>query len=699
MKQNNCANVTIDGKQYNSYTEPPALLREERKRISFPVRELTYYFYGGKDKTEQYEKILEKLERDPLFDNSGFYDMDYETNRELTFKQVGRLLSYLQELGTDDPVQARAFLSPFSYINPSAQTRLSVHTGLFAGAVATNGTPKQYEYWVKMGMKSFKRFYGCFGMTELGHGSNVAGMETTATFDKQTDEFVINTPTTAATKWWIGGAAHSANFCNVLARLIVDGKDYGVQNFIVQLRSTRDHSLMPGVAVGDIGKKMGRDGIDNGWIQFTDVRIPRTWMLQKFCKVSSEGKVEIPPLAQLAYGALINGRVSMAYDSYIWARRFLTIAIRYAACRRQFSSSPNEPETVLLDYPYHQRRLIPLLAQAIAIEAASSELFDMYSNVQNMQASVDLTNKAAVTETVNAAKELFALSAGLKAFGTWACAETIDECRQACGGHGYSGYNGFGQGYNDWVVNCTWEGDNNVLCLSAGRALIQNGLLVAAGKKVSGPVEYLNHAAELKGAKLGGRKITDPKVAKEVWHAVASQAIMATTQHFQDLQKKGVSVTAAFEELSSYRFLIARLHTRAFQVCALLEKIAAADASVRPVLQEVANLFNVWAIVKEGSIFLQYGVITPAEFDQLEDLVSEYCLKVRNLAIGICDSFNLGDFLINAPIGNYDGDIYKNYFGKVKERKGSASAIAPYYKLQKEFFSREADNLEPLTEI
>ena len=46
---------------------------------------------------------------------------------------------------------------------------------------------------------------GCFGMTELAHGSNVAGLETTATFDEDTDEFVIHTPNVSATKWWIGG--------------------------------------------------------------------------------------------------------------------------------------------------------------------------------------------------------------------------------------------------------------------------------------------------------------------------------------------------------------------------------------------------------------------------------------------------------------------------------------------------------------
>jgi acyl-CoA oxidase len=99
---------------------------------------------------------------------------------------------------------------------------------------------------------------GCFAMTELGHGSNVAGIETTATFDPASDSFIIHTPTLTATKWWIGGAAHSATHSSVFARLIVNGKDYGVKPFIVPLRDPQTYKLKPGISIGDIGMKMVR---------------------------------------------------------------------------------------------------------------------------------------------------------------------------------------------------------------------------------------------------------------------------------------------------------------------------------------------------------------------------------------------------------------------------------------------------------
>lgn len=39
---------------------------------------------------------------------------------------------------------------------------------------------------------------GCFCLTELGYGNNAVKMETTVTYDKQKEEFIIHTPTTAA---------------------------------------------------------------------------------------------------------------------------------------------------------------------------------------------------------------------------------------------------------------------------------------------------------------------------------------------------------------------------------------------------------------------------------------------------------------------------------------------------------------------
>jgi len=165
--------------------------------------------------------------------------------------------------------------------------------------------------------------------------------------------------------------------------------------------------------IGDIGKKMGRDGIDNGYIQFTYVRVPRAHMLMKHTQVSREGVVTDPPLAQLTYGALLSGRIAMVADSSNTAKKALTIAIRYAAVRRQFSSGKNQVETQLLDYPIHQRRLLPLMAQSIAVGFTSSILLKMYEELTGALETLDPSDPN-MGETLEKLKETHATSAGLK---------------------------------------------------------------------------------------------------------------------------------------------------------------------------------------------------------------------------------------------------------------------------------------------
>jgi acyl-CoA oxidase len=161
--------------------------------------------------------------------------------------------------------------------------------------------------------------------------------------------------------------------------------------------------------------------------------------------------VKEPPLAQLAYGALIEGRVAMVRDSGNVSKKAVTIAIRYGAIRRQFASKSGEAETRLLDYTIHQHRLMPLLAQAFAMHFTSVEMTKLYDELMDKLGGNDTDN---VLEML---KETHATSAGLKAFCTWNCLNTIEQCRQTLGGHGYSSYTGLANMYNDFAVQCTWE--------------------------------------------------------------------------------------------------------------------------------------------------------------------------------------------------------------------------------------------------
>lgn len=98
---------------------------------------------------------------------------------------------------------------------------------------------------------------GCYAQTELSHGSNVRGLETTATWDEKTGEFVVHSPQLTSAKWWIGTLGRTANYALVMAQLIVKGKNYGPHTFVVPVRDLKTHEPLQGVYVGDIGPKFG----------------------------------------------------------------------------------------------------------------------------------------------------------------------------------------------------------------------------------------------------------------------------------------------------------------------------------------------------------------------------------------------------------------------------------------------------------
>lgn len=214
---------------------------------------------------------------------------------------------------------------------------------------------------------------GCYAQTELGHGSNVRALETTATFIPESKggqnggSFVINSPTLTSAKFWPGTLGRTANHAMVIARLIDgDGADRGIHNFLVQLRSMKDHKLLPGVKTGDIGPKIGYNVMDNGFATFENVLVPRRNMAMRFAKVDESGKYTKTNVSdaasKVAYITMMQVRSLIVMGSAKALAFGCTIAIRYSAVRKQGYGEDGSTELQVLDYKQQQHRLFPLLA-------------------------------------------------------------------------------------------------------------------------------------------------------------------------------------------------------------------------------------------------------------------------------------------------------------------------------------------------
>ncbi|CAN3371442.1 hypothetical protein DIURU_005086 [Diutina rugosa] len=666
---------------YEQGPDPASLIAAERAQQKIDPVKMNYFLEGSQERSEEVARLTEQMERDPILAATpAYYDLSKEQERELTAKKIARVAQYLE---TNSFQEFQNRLSLIGVFDPQVGTRVGVNLGLFISCIRGNGTFDQLEYWALHKEACYlKNIYGCFGMTELAHGSNVMALETTATFDKDTDEFVINTPHIGATKWWIGGAAHSATHCTVYARLIVDDEDYGVKTFVVPLRDSQ-HNLNPGVTVGDIGRKMGRDGIDNGWIQFSHVRIPRYFMLQKFARVSRSGEVTLPPLEQLAYSALLGGRVMMCLDSYRMMARMTTIALRYAIGRRQFHKNGNfdddegAKEVQIIDYALHQKRLFPYLAAAYVASAGALKvektIFDTMSLLDD---AVDQADDEKLMEGIEAMKSLFIDSGALKSNLTWLAAACIDECRQSCGGHGYSAYNGFGKAYNDWVVQCTWEGDNNILGVFVGKPIVKHTIGHFEDEKVvKGSSAFLNDTKQFvedKAEEYILKSLDDVQDLSKVARALEIAIMRSSYACYQQWKVNGED----FDALGPDLVQITRLKAHHYLLEEYVRRVAEFEhKDLVPYLDLLGKYYAAGMILQHSSTYLLSNNILSAKlFTQVNvELLPKLSKEIRPNVVGYTDSFQLTDMMINSAIGRYDGNIYENYLGVVKAQNNPAN--------------------------
>ena len=278
-------------------------------------------------------------------------------------------MAYPKEYGGSGDMAAYfAIMETLSYHDLSMVIKFGVQFGLWGMSVYFLGTEKHHKKYMKdIGTLELP---GCFAMTETGHGSNVKGLETTATYQHSTRSFVIHTPHEQAKKEYIGNAAVHGQMATVFAKLIVEGKDYGVSALVVPLRD-KSGKTVSGVTIEDCGRKMGLNGVDNGKIHFDKVIVPYDNLLDRFSSITAEGKFASPIASDnrrffTMLGTLVGGRIGIPRSGLSASKSGLTIAIRYGDTRTQFGPEGGD-EVPILNYRMHQRRLIPLLANAYAL--------------------------------------------------------------------------------------------------------------------------------------------------------------------------------------------------------------------------------------------------------------------------------------------------------------------------------------------
>lgn len=518
--------------------------------------------------------------------------------------------------------------------------KLGVHFFLWGGAVKFLGTKRHHDKWLSS-TENYE-IKGCFAMSELGHGSNVRGIETVTTYDSKTGEFVINTPCESAQKYWIGGAANHATHTIVFSQLIINGRNEGVHAFIAQIRDS-DGNICPNIRIAECGHKIGLNGVDNGRIWFDNVRIPRENLLNSVADVSPSGEylssIKNPDQRFAAFLApLTSGRVTIAASAVYISKISLAIAIRYALTRQAFSITPNGPEVLLLDYPSHQRRLLPLLAKVYAMSFASNDLKMMY-----------------VKRTPESNKTIHIISSAYKATFTWNNMRTLQECREACGGQGIKTENRIGQFKGEYDVQSTFEGDNNVLMQQISKTLF--GEYVACQKKnkpFSGlGLEHMNKPLPVIPSQLTSSTIRSSEFQIDIFHLRERDLLRRFAEEVSEYQSRGESKESAF--ILSYQ--LAEDLGRAFSERAILKTFVEAEStlpagSLKNVLGLLRSLYAV-TCMDEDAAFLRYGYLSTENSSAVRKEMPKLCAELRPHALALVSSFGIPDAFLSPIAYNW----------------------------------------------
>ncbi|KAL8163195.1 UNVERIFIED_CONTAM: Peroxisomal acyl-coenzyme A oxidase 1 [Gekko kuhli] len=534
---------------------------------------------------------------------------------------------------------------------------LDLHLGMFLPTLLTQATQEQQDRFFMPAWNL--EIIGTYAQTEMGHGTHLRGLETTATYDPATQEFILNSPTVTSIKWWPGGLGKTSNHAIVLAQLHTQGQNHGLHAFIVPIRQLGTHEPLPGITVGDIGPKFGYDEMDNGYLKMDNFRIPRENMLMKFAKVEPDGTYVKPLSDKLTYGTMVFIRSIIVGDAARSLARACTIAIRYSAVRHQSELKPGEPEPQILDYQTQQYKLFPLLAAAYAFHLVGAYMKDTYRRITADINDGDLREMP----------ELHALSAGLKAFSSWIANAGIEECRMACGGHGYSRCSGLPDIYVNFTPSCTYEGENTVMMLQTARFLIKSYTQVSSGQLVSGMVSYLNDLSGQRiqpqqvAARPAALHINNPASLVETYKLRASRLVEFAAKNLQGELNRRRSKEDAWNRTSVDLVRASEAHCHYVVVKLFTAKMSEiGDPAARAVVNNLCLLFALHGISKHSGDFLQGGILTDAQITQVNQRVKELLALIRPNAVALVDSFDFSDMFLGSVLGRYDGNVYDNMF-------------------------------------
>uniref|UniRef100_T1L1B6 Acyl-coenzyme A oxidase n=1 Tax=Tetranychus urticae TaxID=32264 RepID=T1L1B6_TETUR len=672
---------------------PKGPLDNARSKASFDWKVMKLVLDG--DTVVRFKhKVWSTLASDPIFKRTPWEEYDRNEERRLTFARLKKLVDYKlasEEEYLNEPHKIPAFVQAVGQFSWSLIVKRVLSYEYFIVSCKMDNGDRDNS--LVNDIMNFNAL-GAISITELAHGSNTKELQTTATYDPTKQCFVLNTPRLEATKVWSGVLGQSATHVVVFAQLYTpDGSCHGLHSFMVPIRDPKTFQPYPGLIIGDMGGKVGLNGLDNGFMTFKNYCIPKASLMNRNSDVTSDGKYTSKVKDEskrfgITLGVLSSGRIFIILFSISNIQSALSIAVRYSAVRRQFGPTNGE-EIPVLEYQSQQWRLIPYIAASYVFHNFFGSLFldyvDFFVTAFNANGDTQMDMGA----------EIHSLSSCGKAVATWMARDAIQECRECCGGHGYLKAAGFGELRNDHDANTTYEGDNNVLLQQTSNYLIKfYKEKVEEGKPISsyfGSVNYLDSIETILSTRCPGNLDDIPKVL-EAYRFLVCYLLKSS---YLKLQEQTVKMGDSFDAKNATQVYYLRSLAIVFFEAEALDRFQrfltefSVPDEISIVLKQLGLLYGLWSLEKHLAVLYESGYFTslPLKPTQstlssskpiltgpstnIKEMILQLCNQLKDNAVALVDSYAPPDHILNSSLGASDGQIYQNIFAALENNKGA----------------------------
>ncbi|ETL98868.1 hypothetical protein L917_04136 [Phytophthora nicotianae] len=622
----------------------PLLLKKERANGDINPVVLTDVLRDGKAANNRRKELVAMIEHHPVLSDRDMMFRNHTERYTYGLKKVSHFVQFLKDQKITDGQEQKIMYGALG--EPLC---IDVHDSMFIPTLENQGTDEQRAKWLPLA-KNFKIF-GAYAQTELGHGSNVQGIETVATYDKATQEFIIDSPTLTSRKWWPGGLGKTANHAIVHARLYLDGKDVGVQAFLVQIRSMEDHQPLPGIEVGDIGPKVGFNAIDNGYCAFHKIRIPRENMMMRYAKVLPDGTFVKPKSDKLVYLTMVHVRASLVENFALTMAKATAITTRFSAARIQGRTPDNKGEFQVLDYQNQQYKLFPFIAIAYAAKFAARDMMARHDAAVEIVKSGDAGFGAKLAT-------LHAVSSGLKAWLAEKVSDGVESCRRLCGGHGFTQSGNLTHIFNEIVGANTFEGTFDVLVQQHARYLLKVLAAVESLDENEPATRFLAKVKTYSNPKLRfsgqtSQDFNDLNLLVEAFEVRATRILLRLARQMKATKNNGNACMVLMSRVSN-------AHAELMLLEALVNGVSMIPAGPEhQSMAQLGSLFGVWLITKSLGDFRQHDYFSSQQVDLVREQIVRLLPVVRKNCVLLTDAWDFSDFELGSTIGRYDGDIYR----------------------------------------